>query len=46
LPIKFGVKHHSWKALKKMKADERIKLREVPAGVDANIATREKSKAE
>jgi len=29
-----------------MKADERIKLREVPAGVDANIATREKSKAE
>ena len=46
MPIKFGVKHHSWKALKKMKADERIKLREVPAGVDANIATREKSKAE
>jgi len=29
-----------------MKADERSNLREVPAGVDANAATREKSKAE
>jgi len=29
-----------------MKADEKIKLREVPAGVDANSATRGKSKAE
>ena len=35
-----------WKALKKMKADERSNQREVPAGVDANAATREKSKAE
>ncbi|HEV2663335.1 MAG TPA: bifunctional oligoribonuclease/PAP phosphatase NrnA [Blastocatellia bacterium] len=30
----------------KMKTDERIKLREVPAGVDANTAAREKGKAE
>ncbi|HKE04897.1 MAG TPA: bifunctional oligoribonuclease/PAP phosphatase NrnA, partial [Blastocatellia bacterium] len=29
-----------------MKADERSNQREVPAGVDANAATREKSKAE
>jgi nanoRNase/pAp phosphatase (c-di-AMP/oligoRNAs hydrolase) len=38
-----------WKALKKMKKmkfDERSKLREVPARIDADAATREKSNAE
>src|SRR5215470_15256411 len=34
------------KSVKEMKVHERSKLRKVPAGIDANAATREKSKAE
>jgi nanoRNase/pAp phosphatase (c-di-AMP/oligoRNAs hydrolase) len=37
---------YSWKALKNMNVYERSNLREVPAGVDADAATREKSEAE
>jgi nanoRNase/pAp phosphatase (c-di-AMP/oligoRNAs hydrolase) len=37
---------YSWKALKNMNVYESSNLREVPAGVDADAATREKSEAE